>query len=566
MSLSKPPIALVFALVSVVLLQTGGISFQNEDDVGERAVARAAKAMVAGPDRYATNTALEILLQGGNAVDAAVAAVLTAMVTEPNMVALGGFGSVIAYDASTRQTRFVTFWMQYPADFHPDKGTGPGAYVIAPGAPKGLHYVATKYGKLPFHSLVQPAVELARTGFPVYGTLYGQMFERYGFLTATAEGREHWTRNGFLPAPGSSFKQEALARTLEQYGQTGPDYIYAGPFARNLVDTVHRYGGALSLKDLEDYRVIDVEAGHSTYHGYDIRSSWPPDSGGIGVALGLNILESLDLKKTGAYMESTDSAYAMYGTLRTVQELTRYVRDPHVYGVPDRILLSREFAEHEAQRIRYQRELAERSRKLGSTTATSDSVRDAPGEVEELATGTVHVSIVDERGNACGITASIAGDTFGQSGIVVDGVLINGSGHFRGASQDARWSSAAAPTIIFKDGHPVVVVGSPSDIYSTMLQVIPNILDFGMDPQQAVSAPRMYARRPQFNDTNAELLLETRFKPEVFSGLKALGASVDYRGSYANPAGAARVVLRDLRTGELLGGVDPRRPGLAKGY
>jgi gamma-glutamyltranspeptidase/glutathione hydrolase len=562
----KRPAVVVFAFAFVTFLHAGGGAPQRGDDVGERQVAKAAKAMVAGPDRYATEAALDILHQGGNAVDAAVAAALVAMVAEPNMVAFGGFGSLITFDAATHKTRFVTFWMQYPDDFHPNANAGPGAYVIAPGAPRGLDYVAGRYGRLPIKALVKPAIHLARDGFPVYGTLFGQMFERYGFLTATAEGRQQWTRAGFLPEPGTTFKQEALARTLEAFGNLGADAIYSGAFAQNLVDTVHRYGGTLSSKDLRDYEVMDVEAGRSTYRGYELRSSWPPDSGGIGVALGLNILEALDLKKTGHYTESVESAYNVYATLRTVQDLTRYVRDPAVYGVPDELLLSKSFAVHQAEQIRYEKALAERSRKLHSSDAASDPVGARPGGIEELSTGTVHISIIDENGNACAITTSIAGDTFGQSGIVVDGVLMNGSGHFRGSTQDKRWSSAAAPTILFKDGRPAMVVGSPSDIYSTMLQVIPNVIDFGMDPQEAVSVPRLYLRRPQFTDTSAQYLLETRFKQEILDGLKALGASVDFRGSYANPAGSARVVVRDQQTGELFGGVDPRRPGLAKGY
>jgi gamma-glutamyltranspeptidase/glutathione hydrolase len=118
---------------------------------------------------------------------------------------------------------------------------------------------------------------------------------------------------------------------------------------------------------------------------------------------------------------------------------------------------------------------------------------------------------------------------------------------------------------VFKGDQLFSVLGSPSDIYSTMTQVLVNLLDFKMDPQAAVSAPRMYVRRAQFRESNAEYLLETRFGTQVLAGLQALGASVDYRGAYANPAGAARVVTRGAN-GELAGGVDPRRPGLAKGY
>jgi gamma-glutamyltranspeptidase/glutathione hydrolase len=256
----------------------------------------------------------------------------------------------------------------------------------------------------------------------------------------------------------------------------------------------------------------------------------------------------------------------VYGTLQAVTNLTRYVRDPSVYKVPSDVLLSKEFAAHEAQDIRYQARLAEGSRRLQASLGASQPIAAIAAPVEELSTGTVHISVIDEHGNACGITTSIAGDTFGQSGIVIDGVLINGSGHFRGTSHDHRWSSAAAPTIIFRQGQPYIVIGSPSDIYSTLLQVIPNIVDFGMDPQAAVSAPRMYVRRPQFLDTKAQYLLETRFKPEILEGLKALGASVEIRDNYANTAGAARIVERDPKTGELLGATDPRRPGLAKGY
>jgi gamma-glutamyltranspeptidase/glutathione hydrolase len=562
------------ALVSLVICGSVGLihgvraepAVQDGDDVGERSVAKAAKAMVAGSNRYSTEAALDVLHQGGNAVDAAIAAALVAMVVEPNMVAFGGFGSLITYDASTHQTRVVTYWMQYPDAFHPDLEGGPGAYVIAPGTPRGLAYVSKKYGKLPMKTVARHAIDLAHNGFPIYGALYGQMFERSPFLTTTEEGRVQWTPGGFLPEPGSNFRQEALGRTLEQYVNSGPDYIYSGPFAHKLVDMVRKYGGKLSLKDLADYQPLDVEAGRSTYRGLEVRSTWPPDSGGLGLALGLNILEKLDLRRTGKYTESVESAYDIYSTLQAVQNLTRYVRDPGVYKVPSQLLLSKEFAAHQAQQIRYQAELAEQSQKLHSTPATSSPIAAIPGPPEELSTGTVHISVIDEHGNACGITTSIAGDTFGQSGIVVDGVLINGSGHFQGTSQDHRWSSAAAPTIIFKDGQPNIVIGSPSDIYSTMLQVIPNMVDFGMDPQAAVSAPRMYARRAQFTDTKAQYLLETRFKPEILTGLKALGASVEFRDNYANTAGAARIVERDPKTGELRGGADPRRPGLAKGY
>jgi gamma-glutamyltranspeptidase / glutathione hydrolase len=538
-----------------------------QDDVSERPLARAPRAMVAASNPRSTEAALEVLRKGGNAVDAAIAATLVAMVVEPNMVAFGGFGSLITYDAASRQSRFMTFWMQYPRDFKPDAKAGPGAYVIAPGAPKGLHQAATKYGKLPFSEVVEPAIRVAREGFPVYGTLYGQMFERYSFLTATEEGRAAWTRNGFLPEPGSMFRQPDLAETLQQYAREGPDYIYKGAFGKKLVDTVQRYGGRLTSEDLRDYQVLENEPGRSSYRDVELRSSWPPDSGGLGLALAMNILEALDLRKSGPYTTSVESAYYIYATLRTVQDMLRFVRDPAVYDVPADLLLSKEFAARQAQRIRDQKVLAERSRRKGGTdTETVRGLEDqAPAPGPE--TGTVHISVVDEHGNACGITSSIAGDIFGQSGVMVDGVLINGSGRFRPAeSHDRRWSSMAAPSLLFRGGQLLGVIGSPSDIYSTMTQVLVNMLDFGMDPQAAVSAPRMYARRASFLDTDAAYLLETRFDPKVLAGLKALNASVDARGAYANPAGAARVVMRDGASGQLLGGTDPRRPGMAKGY
>lgn len=549
-------------------LSAVGTPASPPDDVGERPLARAPHALVAASNAHSTEAALEVLRQGGNAVDAAVAATLVAMVVEPNMVSLGGFGSLIHFDAPTGKSRLMTFWMQYPEQFDPDPKGGPGAYVIAPGAPRGLYQTVTQYGRLPLKVVAAPAIRIARQGFPLYGTLYGQMFERYGFLTATPEGRETWTSNGFLPAPGSVFRQEALAETLGRYAEIGPDYIYRGAFAEKLVQTVARYGGKLSLKDLNQYQVLDVELGCSFYRDYEICSSWPPDAGGLGLALGLNILEALDLPRSGHYSQSVESAYYLFSTLDTVNDLTRrFVRDPSVYEVPEALLLSKEFAAHQAQRIRDEKKLAEDSRLKQPQAEGSTPAAPARLPAPEFETGTVHVSVIDAQGNACGVTSSIAGDTFGQSGIVVDGVLINGSGRFRPADrQDRRWSSAAAPTLVFKDGRPVAVLGSPSDIYSTLLQVLLNLLDFGMDPQQAVSAPRMYVRRAQYRESDAEYLVETRFDEAVLKGLKDLGASVDLGGAYANAAGAARVVVRDARTGELLGGVDPRRPGLAKGY
>ncbi|MBK1787280.1 gamma-glutamyltransferase family protein [Prauserella cavernicola] len=421
-----------------------------------------------------TQTAVDILRGGGNAADAALGASVAQAVVEPHMTTICGVLSMLYYDAKTGETTYLNGSMNRPKEltsFLPtDLPTGKS--VAVPGFWAAFEAGLERHGSKSKSELVAPAIELARDGFDVYPFLYGMAFEQIGTLGRYPGGRELFFPDGRLIEVGEPLRQPALADTLENLVSEGADYFYRGKFAQKLVDTVQRAGGVMTLEDLDEYSVRWVEPARGTYRGYDVVASPPPDTGGTHVIEILNLLELIPLAEWGPPTDSADTLYWMLRFCGEVFDDGGRLRDPEFFDVPLDLLVSKEYA-------RQRFELMKMSAPRPAPTAQYP--------------GSNHVTVVDGEGNVASILHSVMSLPW-TNGLYVDGVqLWAGAAHFLRMLPPAggRGTCYVAPTIIFKDGAPVLTAGSPSvGLIQNIVQNTVNLLDFGVGIEESVHRPR----------------------------------------------------------------------------
>ena len=422
----------------------------------------------------ATRIATDALRAGGNAADAALAASVAQTVVEPHMTTICGVLSLLYFDAKTGQTTYLNGSMARPAGLTAF-GTADiptGKSVAVPGFWAAFEAALERHGSMTKADLVAPAIQLASEGFEVYPFLYGMAFEHIGTLGKYAEGQETFFPGGSLIEVGDVLRQPRLAETLSRLVEGGTDYFYRGAFAQKMVDTVQAAGGVLEREDLEDYEVRWMEPARGTYRGYEVVGSPPPDRGGTHVIEILNLIEQIPLLEWGPPTQSADSLYWMTRFCGEVYVEGFNQRDPRDYHVPLELITSKEYA---AQRFELMR------------TSDPKAVSSPPYP------GSNHVTVVDKDGNVASILHSVMSLPW-SNGLYVDGVpLWAGAVHFLGnlPKPGGRGSCFVAPTILFKDGRPVLTAGSPSQgLIQNIVQNTVNILGFGMDIEAAVHTPR----------------------------------------------------------------------------
>jgi gamma-glutamyltranspeptidase/glutathione hydrolase len=421
-----------------------------------------------------TRVATDTLRAGGNAADAALAASVAQTVVEPHMTTICGVLSLLYFDAKTGQTTYLNGSMTRPEGLT-SFGAGDiptGRSVAVPGFWAAFEAALERHGSMKKADLVAPAIELASEGFEVHPFLYGMAFEQIGTLGRYPEGREMFFPDGRLIEVGEVLRQPKLAETFSRLVDEGNDYFYRGAFAQKMVDTVQAAGGVLTRKDLEDYEVRWMEPARGTYHGYDVVGSPPPDRGGTHVIEILNLIEQIPLLEWGPPTQSADSLYWLTRFCGEVYVDGFNQRDPRDYHVPLDLITSKEFA---AQRF----ELMKMSDPKAVGTPPYP--------------GSNHVTVVDAEGNVASILHSVMSLPW-SNGLFVDGVsLWAGAVHFlmNLPKPGGRGSCYVAPTIIFKDGTPVLTAGSPSvGLIQNIVQNTVNILDFGVDIETSVHTPR----------------------------------------------------------------------------
>jgi gamma-glutamyltranspeptidase/glutathione hydrolase len=535
------------------------VSRPSDDDALARPLITGRHGMVTSLNPLASMAGIQILLKGGNAFDAAVATAFAVGVVDPKDSTLGGQGFAMIYAVKDQRVRALNFYGKAPA----------GATIAAlkdrpyltgylstpvPGDLKGYEALHRAYGKLPWHDVVQPAIDLAQNGFVLTADFTGAL----GVLEANLNyptSRRVFFPEGRLPRVGEIFRQPALARTLTRIADEGADVFYRGELAHHIADFYRSHGGILTYDDLASYQAKWVEPLSTTYRGYTVYTP-PPNSSGIAVLMQLNLLEGYDLKK---FVPNSADYLHLIGEVQrlAISDRNRYVADPDFVAVPMQRLLSKEYAAERRKLIALDRTMA----------TVSAPVETGPPDHQN----TTHLTVVDAEGNMVSLTQTL-GSWFGSGVVAADtGVLFsNQLRHLHtdpaspsrlGPGRQPR--SNQSPLIVLKAGVPVMALGTPGNdgIWQRLPQVLVNIIDFGMDIQHAVAAPRMIYGGYQETGTAIPPIfaIEDRIPAATRDALKGRGYTLKLIPS---DEGSLNGVMRDPATGFLQSGSDPRRWGI----
>ncbi|MFD1205039.1 gamma-glutamyltransferase [Sporosarcina contaminans] len=568
------------ALLLFVSTQPGAIHAKEIDmDYGNyRQVATGLDGMVTTAHPLASQIGADVLLNGGNAIDAAVAIQFALNVTEPMMSGIGGGGFLMYYDAEADETIILNSRERAPAGATPDmflneqgepvpfaeRATG-GKAVGVPGTLKGLEEALNKWGTLSMEELIEPAIQLARDGFPIDSVLGNAIEENKAMLSKTA-ARDVFIPNGQPLREGELLIQKDLAKTFELIKTEGTDAFYNGEIGEAIANVVQQYGGSMTTEDLSSYAVTIDKPIWGDYKDYQIASMPPPSSGGVFLLQMLGILDGFDLsqydvkswEKYHLLAESMHLAYA---------DRAAYAGDPEFVDVPLEGLLHPDY-------IQKRRELID----LKSVIATPTAGK--PWEFENKAVETVlveqpndgqpgettHFSVTDQWGNVVSYTTTIE-QLFG-TGIMVPGygIMLNNEltdfdavpGGANQVEPNKRPLSSMTPTIVFKDGKPVMTVGSPGGptIITSVLQTIIHSIEYDMELKTAVEEPRIYT-----NNTSS-YRFEEGIPEETMEQLRKMGHQF---GEKPTVIGNVQSILIDQKEGIYKGVADSSRNGAAIG-
>ena len=526
----------------------------------------AKRGMVTSNHPLASLAGTEMLVQGGNAIDAAVATMFALSVVEPMMTSIFGSGFLTIRLADGTLTTIDnygtvplaatdTMFEPIPGSLDNDVagGLNDTGYlaVSTPGTLLGWATAVERFGRLPLETVMAPAVRFARHGFrvsPYLRSITEMSREALARFPASAEA---FLPGGALPEVGSIIRRGDYANTLERIGSAGPDWLYCGPLGEMMAEDMERNGGLLTMADLEGYRVFEREPVRGTYRGYEIVSMAPASSGGTHIIQMLNILEGFDLGELG--FGSADTVHLIAEAMKIAfADRFRYMADPETTNVPVDWLTSKAYA-------------AERRAQIDPARAQTYSAALRPdGEGRS----TTHCCALDDEGNVVSTTQTLNSGFGSKVTVPGTGMLLNNCMHLmdpnpgrtNSIAPGKRIRSSMSPTIVLKDGKPFMAIGTPGGvrIFGSVMQAIINVIDHGMTLQEAVEAPRLWDRGPT-------LELETGF-----ADLSTLRAELERRGhAIETPlkvAGGMNGILVDQETGLLHGAACWRADGAPMGF
>ena len=536
---------------------------------------RGQKVMVASASEHATRAGLAVLRKGGNAVDAAVAVGLALAVTYPIAGNLGGGGFMVVRTAAGK-TVAIDYRETAPAKSRRDLYLDASGQVIpnasttgylAPGVPgtvAGLSLALERYGTLKWRDVVEPARRLAAEGFPVSYTLARTL--RESKLDRFPESKRVFLRGGNLYREGETLRQPELAETLKRLEERGPREFYEGRTAELIAADMQANRGLITREDLKAYRPVVRGPIRGSYRGCEIVTMPPPSSGGVALIEMLNMLEGYDV---GALGHNSSRKYHLFTEVmrRAFADRAEFMGDPGFVKMPIAGLTSKRYAANLVKGI-----------DLSKATPSTQVKAGKPAPYESPQT--THFSVVDAQGNAVSNTYTL--NTAYGSGVTVRGVgvLLNNEmddftskpgvpnafgliqGEANAIAPGKRPLSSMTPSLVLKDGKLFLVVGSPGGptIINTVLQVIVNVVDHGMNVRQAVTEPRIHHQwLPDAIQTEPYGL-----STDVAEALRAKGHHLADKPGYM---GDAQVIMIDPKSGVRLGASDPRSPdGLAAGF
>jgi len=519
-------------------------------------------AVIVCPQPLAAEIGLEVMRRGGNAVDAAVTCAFVQGVIDPQMCGIGGCGVMLVHSqkagdallefyatagSRVREDQWEKLFIREAADRY--------GYVVegwvndvghqsvgVPGTVAGLHEALTRFGTISWEQAIAPAIPLARNGFPVTGYMHGYWTTDYGpdvvpnvkRIQATPAAKAIYTRNGELYAIGQVMVQSDYARTLERLAAGGPDVFYRGEIADEIAADFAAHGGFITKEDLEGYRVNVTEPIRGTYRGLRVVAAGPP-AGGLTLLQMLNFLEGFDVGAHG--WPSTEAARLRIEAMAwAVADRERHVADPRFVEIPIGALADKQYAAE--------------ARKL----AAAGVAHDRPD--------TTQVCVVDDAGTTVSLTHTLGS----ASGVVTPGLGFGYNDYMNcfdprpGRPNSIRAGKTRVtmmtPTLVFDADRLRVCVGAPggTKIVTAILQVLVNVLDHGMSPVEAVSAPRV--------DFQGDVVqAEGRVPRAVCEGLERLGYTVNRRTlSYDSYFARPQLIVAGS-DGSLRGASDPRKDG-----
>ncbi len=534
------------------------------------------KGMVASRSTLASQAGIEIMQQGGNAVDAAVATAFALAVTYPSAGNIGGGGfalvrledgKILTLDHRETAPGASHRDMYLDAKGEVIKGLSTHSHLATgvPGSVDGLIRLLEAHGKLSRQVVMAPSIRLASEGFPLTYNLARQFKRQLESMRAYPASIKKFSRDGAPYAAGDIWVQQDLAATLRRISVSGRDGFYQGRTAELIVAEMQRGGGIISLEDLAEYRSLWRDPVHGTYKGYEIWGMAAPSSGGLLVQQMLNMLEPYDLASMG--WGSAAAVHLMVeAERRAYADRAEHLGDPDFYEVPAVMLIDKAYARQRFADF--------------DPARASDSKAIGPGNWPTESQNTTHFSVMDSQGMMVAFTTTL-NSAYGNK-IVVPGtgillnnemndfsIKLNTPNQFGLIGREAnavvpgkRMLSSMSPTIVTQNNQPVLSTGSPggSTIITTTLQVIVNVIDYGMSIEDAVSLPRFHHQwRPNvvFYDRYA-------LSPDTLARLKQMGHQLAPQTWYARGIGDANSIL--FRDGLIHGIKDPRGDGIAVGY
>jgi gamma-glutamyltranspeptidase/glutathione hydrolase len=564
--------------------------------------AHAPKAMVATLQPDASEAGVAIMRQDGNAVDAAAAVGFALAVVLPEAGNIGG-GGFLLFRRADGEVHFLDFREKAPAKatanmyLDAQGNVVPGMSIIGykaiavPGSVAGLVYAQKHWGKLTLKQVMEPAIRLARDGYVLDYDAAKSLHDPN--LAKFPESHRIFQRDGDYYQPGDVFKQPKLAKTLARIAEN-PDDFYHGAMARELAAAIEKGGGLISAEDLAQYELKERPPIRGNYRGYEIISAPPPSSGGVTLVESLNILEGYDLVKLGGVsaqnIHLTAEAYQ-----RAFFDRAEFLGDPDFSKIPVAQLLDKRYANAWRETIPLRRATPSGALRRPSVFSQLDSYASSHPQPKSVLepVHTTHYSVVDPEGNAVSVTTTL-NESFG-SHVTAEGLgfLLNDEmddfsskpgvpnifgliqGPANAIGPDKRPLSAMAPTIVLKDGKLFLVLGAEGGptIITTVANVLMGVVDYGLNIQQAVNAPRFHDQwlpdeikleRVGFSPDTVRILEHMGHKVSVDANIDSLPGQP--MGSKEEYWGDAQCIEIDPNTGERLGASDGRHNGKAVGF
>jgi len=537
--------------------------------------------MVSSASKYATQVGVDILKNGGNAIDAAVAIGFTLAVTYPQAGNIGGGGFMVIrtkdtitsidYREKAPSSSSRNMYLDASGKFIPEKSQLGHLSCGVPGSVSGLLYALDKYGTMSRDAVIDPAINLAENGFAVESRFAESLNSNFETFKKFESTKKIFTKDGSAFYEGEIFRQVELANTLKAIKISGRDGFYGGINADLFEQEMQRGGGLITKKDLQDYQPVERRVVHTNYKGYDVFSMAPPSSGGIALIQLLNMMENEPPPDTSwkffANLYRANYIHVMAESMKMVYaDRSEYLGDPDFWKVPQEELISKKYSHH-------------RWKQITNKALLPEDIKPGLVEFREESNETTHYSVVDKDGNMVSVTTTL-NNTYG-SYVVVDGAgfLLNdemddfaskpGEPNMFGlVGSDAnaiepgkRMLSSMTPTVVLKDGKPFLILGSPGGgkIITTVLQVILNVIDFGHPLNEAIDLPRIHHQwQPDLLQYEKGALLND----EVINYVIGYGYTLKEVPEF----GRVEAILIDWDKHMYFGHTDRRGYGLAMGY